>query len=62
MNTLSFHLSKTTSREIEIASLSKVVTGLLTILVCRKFSIDMKTYRYRVFDEAAEMPGTSADL
>jgi D-alanyl-D-alanine carboxypeptidase (penicillin-binding protein 5/6) len=22
----------------------------------------MKTYRYRVFDEAAEMPGTSADL
>lgn len=47
---------------IEIASLTKILTCLLTILVCLKFSIDMKLYKCRVSEEAAEMPGTSADL
>jgi D-alanyl-D-alanine carboxypeptidase (penicillin-binding protein 5/6) len=38
------------------------VTALLTILICKKYSIDMQTYKCRVSDEAADMPGTSAEL
>ena len=38
------------------------MTALLTILVCRKFSVDIKNYRYRVSEEAVEMPGTTAEL
>lgn len=47
---------------IEIASLTKILTALLTILVCTKFNVDIKQYKCRVSEEAAFMPGTSAEL
>lgn len=47
---------------IEIASLTKVVTALLSVLVCRRYGLDYKTFRCRVSDDAAFMPGTSAQL
>lgn len=60
--TLEFLHKQSTQDEIEIASLSKIVTALLSILVCRKYGIDMATYKCRVSDEAADMPGTTAEL
>ena len=45
---------------IEVASLTKIMTCYLCILVCRKYGVDPKLYKLRVSDRAATMPGTSA--
>ena len=47
---------------IEIASLTKIMTCYLSLLICKKFGIDLDNYWVRVSDKAAEMPGTSAEL
>ena len=47
---------------IEIASLTKIVTCLLTILACKKYEIDMSEYKCRVSEQAALMAGTRAEL
>lgn len=47
---------------LEIASLTKVVTALLSIFICQRYGLDYKAFRCRVSDEAAFMPGTSAQL
>lgn len=38
------------------------MTCYLTILVCRKYGIDVRHHHVRVSDKAEEMPGTSAEL
>lgn len=47
---------------IEIASLSKIMTCYLSILICTKYKVDIKTCTYRVPDKVSETPGTSAEL
>lgn len=47
---------------IEVASLTKIMTCYLCLLVCKKYSVDSKYYITRVSDRAAGMPGTSAEL
>lgn len=56
------HMNKVRNHPTEIASLTKIVTCLLTILACRKYEVDVSEYRCRVSEEASSMIGTSAEL
>ena len=47
---------------IEIASISKVMTCYLALLVCKKYGIDIFSHNIRVSERAAETPGTTAEL
>ena len=58
----SVHLHKSNNNPIEIASLTKVVTCLLTILACKKYEVDIAQYKCRISDDAAMTIGTSAEL
>lgn len=53
---------KNIDSEIEIASLSKIMTCYLALLVCQKYGVDVFSYSVRVGERAAEMPGTTAEL
>ena len=48
--------------EIEIASLTKIMTCFTAIMVCEKFQVPLKSTNTRVSDKAVEMLGTSAEL
>lgn len=50
------------SESIEIASLSKIMTCYLSILICKKYKVEMKCCTYRVPDKVPDTPGTSAEL
>lgn len=47
---------------MEIASLTKIMTCLLVILITNKFSIDRKTTYIKVGQKASNIQGTSANL
>ena len=49
-------------QSMEIASISKVMTCYLTLLVCRKYGVNPYSHSVRVTDRAAETPGTTAEL
>ena len=49
-------------KSIEIASISKVMTCYLSLMICKKYSIDMQSHLVRVSDKAADTPGTTAEL
>lgn len=51
---------KKSKESIEVASLTKIMTCYLCLLVCKKYGIDLKSYMTRVSDKAGVMPGTSA--
>ncbi|CAM6005272.1 unnamed protein product [Sphagnum balticum] len=53
---------KNINEEIEIASLTKIMTCYLCIMVCIKYEIDIYNHQARVSDRAAETPGTTAEL
>jgi len=36
------------------------MTGYLSILICKKYNVDIKSYTMRVPDKVSETPGTSA--
>ena len=38
------------------------MTCYLTLLICKKYNLDMYSYQTRVSDRAAEIPGTTAEL
>ena len=38
------------------------MTCYLSILICKKYNIDVYSYQTRVSDRAAEIPGTTAEL
>jgi hypothetical protein len=38
------------------------MTCYLSILICKKYEVDMKTCHYRVTDKIVDTPGTSAEL
>lgn len=56
------YVNKFNSHPIEIASLTKIVTCLLTILACKKYDVVISEYKCRVSEEASSMIGTSAEL
>jgi len=47
---------------IQVASISKVMTCYLSLLICKKYEINWKTYYVRVTEKASEILGTSAEL
>lgn len=49
-------------KEIEIASLSKIMTCYLSLLIAKKYEVNLKDINYRVPDSIAGFPGTSAEL
>jgi D-alanyl-D-alanine carboxypeptidase len=55
-------MARKSQQEIEIASLTKIMTCFLTLLICKKYEIDMTKCTYRVPDKIADTPGTSAEL
>jgi D-alanyl-D-alanine carboxypeptidase len=48
--------------QIEIASLTKIMTCYLCLVVCNKYKVDIFSYTTRVGDRAVETPGTTAEL
>ena len=38
------------------------MTCYLSLLICKKYHIDIYTYQARVTDKAADTPGTTAEL
>ena len=58
--TLTPFYGKNLKQNIEIASISKVMTCYLTIMICKKYDINMWTHLVRVSEKAAEIPGTTA--
>lgn len=55
-------LAKYSQEEVEIASLTKIMTCFLVIQICEFFQLDPKEERVAVSDKACKMPGTSAKL
>ena len=53
---------KNIDESIEIASLSKIMTCYLCLLVCKKYHIDIFAHQIRVSERASETPGTTAEL
>lgn len=53
---------KDTQTPIEIASISKVMTCYLAIMVCTKYNLNIYRHTVRVGEKAAETPGTTAEL
>ena len=53
---------RNTGSEMEIASLTKIMTCYLALLVCQKYGVDVYSHSVRVGERAAEMPGTTAEL
>ena len=47
---------------LEIASITKVMTCLLTLVICDKFGLDLHKERTIVSERASHMQGTSARL
>jgi serine-type D-Ala-D-Ala carboxypeptidase (penicillin-binding protein 5/6) len=62
VTTLTPIAGRSIDKSIEIASISKIMTCYLSLLICRKYNIDMYTHQMRVSDKAAETPGTTAEL
>ena len=54
--------SRQRSKRVEIASITKIMTCLLTLNIVRVFKINMHTEKHRVSERASKMPGTSAEL
>ena len=48
--------------EVEIASLTKIMTCYLAILIAKKYELDLKDLSFRVPDWISGTPGTSAQL
>jgi serine-type D-Ala-D-Ala carboxypeptidase (penicillin-binding protein 5/6) len=53
---------RNSNNQIEIASLTKIMTSYLCLLICRKYNVDVYTYATRVGEKASETPGTTAEL
>ena len=47
---------------VEIASLTKIMTGYLAIVACQKYDTHLKHWTFRVPDRIAGHPGTTAQL
>jgi D-alanyl-D-alanine carboxypeptidase len=61
-HTLAIVAEREGEEQIEIASLTKIMTFYLSLMVCRKYSICPKNIVVRVSDRAERVPGTSAKL
>ena len=62
LSTLTPLISLNSEQNIEIASVTKVMTCYLTLLIAKKYELDLKEMFYRVPDWVAETIGTSAEL
>ena len=53
LNNLKPISGRNSNTQIEIASLTKIMTCYLCLLICKKYNVDIYTYTTRVGDKAA---------